>query len=136
MAHKTIINGTAYEVKGGKCLVNGTKYSIKKGRTLINGTGYEIKFSDGLTWYLNDKLVSTIDVYVNFQSVGNPYVRLNCYQTQWGLRLTYITSSGSGTIPYYDTKWTYGMDAYRTVTFYEPPTGTLLTWLQANAVQK
>ena len=45
MAHKTIVNGTAYEAKGGKCLVNGTAYSIKKGRTLINGTGEDIVFS-------------------------------------------------------------------------------------------
>ena len=43
--HKTIINGTDYEVKGGKCLVNGTVYSIKKGRTLTNGTGYDITFA-------------------------------------------------------------------------------------------
>ena len=42
--HKTLINGTAYTVKGGKCLVNGTVYSIKKGRTLIDGTGYDITF--------------------------------------------------------------------------------------------
>ena len=45
MAHKTLVNGTVYEVKGGKCLVNGTVYSIKKGRTLINGTGEDIVFS-------------------------------------------------------------------------------------------
>ena len=45
MAHKTLVNGTVYEVKGGKCLVNGTAYSIKKGRTLINGTGEDIVFS-------------------------------------------------------------------------------------------
>ena len=45
MAHKTLISGTAYEVKGGKCLVNGTAYDIKKGRTLINGTGEDIVFS-------------------------------------------------------------------------------------------
>ena len=45
MAHKTLINGTAYEVKGGKCLVNGTSYDIKKGRTLIGGTGYDITFA-------------------------------------------------------------------------------------------
>lgn len=43
--HKTLVNGTAYEVKGGKCLVNGTVYSIKKGRTLIGGTGYAITFA-------------------------------------------------------------------------------------------
>ena len=47
MAHKTLVNGTAYEVKGGKCLVNGTSYAIKKGRTLINGTGEDIVFSSG-----------------------------------------------------------------------------------------
>lgn len=43
--HKTLVNGTAYEVKGGKCLVNGTSYDIKKGRTLIGGTGYDITFA-------------------------------------------------------------------------------------------
>ena len=43
-AHKTLVNGTAYTVKGGKCLVNSTVYSIKKGRTLIGGTGYDITF--------------------------------------------------------------------------------------------
>lgn len=43
-AHKTLVGGTAYTVKGGKCMVNGTVYNIKKGRTLINGTGYDITF--------------------------------------------------------------------------------------------
>jgi hypothetical protein len=42
--HKTLVNGTAYTVKGGKCMVNGTVYSVKKGRTLIGGTGYDITF--------------------------------------------------------------------------------------------
>lgn len=42
--HKTLVNGTVYEVKGGKCLVNGTVYNILKGRTLIDGTGYDINF--------------------------------------------------------------------------------------------
>lgn len=45
MSHKTLVNGTAYNVKGGKCLVNGTSYDIKKGRTLIGGTGYDITFA-------------------------------------------------------------------------------------------
>ena len=44
-AHKTLINGTAYTVQGGKCLVNGTVYNILKGRTLIGGTGYDITFA-------------------------------------------------------------------------------------------
>ena len=45
MSHKTLVNGTVYEVNGGKCLVNGTAYDIKKGRTLINGTGEDIVLS-------------------------------------------------------------------------------------------
>lgn len=45
MAHKTRINGTIYNVQGGKCRVNGTGYDVKKGRTLINGTGYDITFA-------------------------------------------------------------------------------------------
>ena len=43
-AHKTLVNGTAYTVKGGKCMVVGTVYNILKGRTLIDGTGYDITF--------------------------------------------------------------------------------------------
>lgn len=43
-AHKTLVGGTAYTVKGGKCMVNGTVYNILKGRTLIGGTGYDINF--------------------------------------------------------------------------------------------
>lgn len=45
MAHKTRVNGTVYDMKGGKCLVNGTVYNILKGRTLIGGTGYDITFA-------------------------------------------------------------------------------------------
>ena len=44
MAHKTLINGTAYEISGGKTLVNGTAYNIKNGKTLVGGTAYEVGF--------------------------------------------------------------------------------------------
>jgi hypothetical protein len=44
-AHKTLVGGTPYTVKGGKCMVNGTVYNILKGRTLIGGTGYDITFA-------------------------------------------------------------------------------------------
>ena len=43
--HKTLINGTVYTVKSGKCMVGGTVYNILKGRTLIDGTGYDITFA-------------------------------------------------------------------------------------------
>ena len=42
MASKTLINGTAYEIKGGKTLVDGTAYKIKGGKTLVGGTAYKI----------------------------------------------------------------------------------------------
>lgn len=45
MAHKTLIGGTGYEIKGGRTLIGGTGYDIKSGRTLVGGTGYDIKFS-------------------------------------------------------------------------------------------
>ena len=44
MAHKTLINGTSYEISGGRTLVNGTGYSIDKGKTLVGGTAYEVGF--------------------------------------------------------------------------------------------
>ena len=56
--HKTLVNGTAYEVKGGKCLVNGTAYSIKKGRTLIGGTGYDITFPEPLVMPVKGDLIT------------------------------------------------------------------------------
>ena len=45
MAHKTLINGTSYDIKSGRTLIGGTGYDIKKGRTLIDGTGYDITFA-------------------------------------------------------------------------------------------
>ena len=56
--HKTIVNGTAYEVTGGKCLVNGTSYDIKKGRTLIGGTGYDITFQSVVTIPVKGDLIT------------------------------------------------------------------------------
>ena len=55
-AHKTLVGGTVYTVKGGKCMVNGTVYNILKGRTLINGTGYDITLPSAGT------KLSTLDV--------------------------------------------------------------------------
>ena len=58
MAHKTLVNGTAYEVNGGKCLVGGTSYDIKNGRTLINGTGYDITFGPPLPMPVKGDLIT------------------------------------------------------------------------------
>ena len=44
MAHKTLISGTAYAVKGGRDLIAGTGYAKKPGKTRIDGTAYKIGF--------------------------------------------------------------------------------------------
>lgn len=46
MAHKSLVDGTSYNITGGKSLVSGTAYNIKGGKTLVGGTGYDIKFTD------------------------------------------------------------------------------------------
>lgn len=48
MAHKTKVNGTNYEISGGKTRVNGTNYGIDKGKTLVGGTAYKIDFIPSL----------------------------------------------------------------------------------------
>lgn len=58
MAHKTRVNGTVYDMKGGKCLVNGTSYDIKKGRTLIGGTGYDITFAPPMPMPIKGDLIT------------------------------------------------------------------------------
>lgn len=57
-AHKTLVNGTAYTVKGGKCMVNGTVYNILKGRTLIDGTGWDITFPEPLVMPVKGDLIT------------------------------------------------------------------------------
>lgn len=64
MGHKTLIGGTAYDIKGGKTLIGGTGYDIKKGRTLIGGTGYDISFGTPL-----GELAVKTSVYMNVDGV-------------------------------------------------------------------
>ena len=142
--HKTLVNGTAYEVKGGKCLVNGTAYSIKKGRTLIGGTGYDITFEEaiGKTWVLNETSIKSLTseptyYYANFTSNGEKFKAFNVDIMAGAVILSYLflnqdVSHTQQNVYYYS--WTN--EAYRTVTFDEAPSGDLLAWLQANAVQQ
>lgn len=63
--HKTLINGTEYDVNGGKALIGGTSYGISKGRTLVGGTGYDISFG---TW--TDRFVRLMQNATLVDSVG------------------------------------------------------------------
>lgn len=145
--HKTLVNGTVYEVMGGKCLVNGTVYNILKGRTLIGGTGYDINFEPdvSLTWYFNETIDITSQpdkfwgyssgIAVSFVSgyYGFTYDHLiRDYDDTYGVRtLIYYRKVTETRELAYRNGWQG--EVYRTITFDELPTGDLLTWLQANA---
>lgn len=140
--HKTLVNGTVYEVKSGKCLINGTVYNILKGRTLIGGTGYDVTFEEpaSKSWYLNEGLSGTVDATVIFKSSdGTSYVRIKYgFNGNLGFYTLQYFSTASET----DPLWVYAQNngqnrwrdtAKRTITFDEPPTGDLLAWLEQNA---
>ena len=81
MAHKTMIDGVAYEISGGKTLINGTAYSIDKGKTLVGGTAYEVGFAPP---------VATVTITTGW--VGNPtitygYVSIDGVQYKTGTTL-------------------------------------------------
>ena len=78
-SHKTLIDGTWYDLKSGKCLVGGTAYSVKNGRVLVNSTGYNIPFSKGIP--LNTITPGAI-LYIN--ESGNPvpfYIAKHDYES-------------------------------------------------------
>lgn len=130
--HKVLIDGTLYDVKGGRPLIGGTGYSLKKGRTLVGGTGYDVKLKNSLTWYLNNNLGYDVLAGTRIGFTAN------------GEHFTYIQSDGGVLFfslvdfvgnPYnrtyvYNGGWVNV--AYRTITFDEEPTGDLLTWLETH----
>lgn len=138
MSHKTMINGTSYAIAGGTDLVNGTKYQIGGGRTLIDGTVYEIGFSSGQTWRMNDKVYAPeyghdVNETINFTtSSGATFTGIAIPWSFGSINVTY-KKGNMNEIAYGNGVWEKG---YNIVTFEEPPTGDLLAWLQANAVQQ
>lgn len=67
MAHKTLIDGTAYAVKGGRDLIGGTGYDKKQGKALVDGTARTITFAP--TEYvltISDGSTSQTGAYVEY----------------------------------------------------------------------
>ena len=82
MPGKTMIGGTAYDVKPGSVMVGGTVYTIKEGKTMVDGTAYSIKFSS--------------DVVVTITGSGSPemaYVTIN--GTQYTSAVTITVPAGT-----------------------------------------
>lgn len=105
----------------------------------MDGTEYEIGFSDGLTWIIGD----TPDAWefteeIGFTSNGEKFRALQVSPSgMLYALLIYYKEDGTVIKPFKGIagSWVFGK-AYKTVTFDEEPTGTLLKWLQANAVQQ
>ena len=87
MAGKTLVNGTAYDIKGGKTLINGTAYDIKGGKTLISGTAYDIS-------------VGKSTITLNVVNTNNALNSNSCYYI---INSTKYTVAGSREIAYTDT---------------------------------
>lgn len=49
MAQKAMVDGTVYELSGGKTMVDGTAYTIHGGKTMVDGTVYEISMVQNIT---------------------------------------------------------------------------------------
>ena len=133
MAHKTLIYGTAYSVTGGRELIGGTGYGCKGGKTLIGGTAFKVKFDDGLTWIISKTFrVMPLSQEIDFISNGKQFKRFSIIAGSTP-QIAYDGGPDGLWYAYYGS-WT--QEAFRTVTFAEMPTGALLAWLQANAVQQ
>lgn len=85
----------------------------------------------GETWVINESPTGDLEeVFVDFKSNDTEFIAMGL--DVFGLR--YRDRAGA-----IATAWLFGRwanQAYRTVTFETPPTGELLTWLQANAVKQ
>lgn len=105
------------------------------GDTLV----YEKSESSGETWLLNESLIDTtsemgFNVSIGFTSNNETFTSISLLlragregvQLEYGSTTSYNSIIGSG--------WTN--QAYRTINFAKPPTGDLLTWLQANGVKQ
>lgn len=88
MAHKTLINGTSYDIKSGRTLIGGTGYDIKKGRTLIGGTGYDISFGTPV-----GELAVGSSVYMNVGGVRKEWLVVH----QGNLTPAYYDDTCNGT---------------------------------------
>lgn len=116
---------------------------------VANATSYEI-FVDNVsigthtiqtteTWLLNETLSGTLaKTPIKFYS-NNTWYSISVEPFVSGTTLLYYYESVEGEEDTYDEVYSNGTwhnKAYRTITFEKPPTGELLTWLQANGVKQ
>lgn len=90
------------------------------------------------TWVLNDVISNEIVLFndnINFISNGEHFNSLSVVEVfPQAYSLRYGDVEVAAIFSDDNTNWE--KQAFRTITFLEPPTGELLTWLQANGVKQ
>ena len=94
MAHKTLIGGTAYTIKGGKDLIGGTSYAKKQGKALVAGTAQTIAFSKKIKVTITGTGNTSL-AYVTYK--GTKYVSATTLEADVGETITLSASSTQGT---------------------------------------
>ena len=106
-------------------------YAIGGKPLMLDGKLCKVAAGGQETWVLNESLDSTLFSYsVNFLCNSITYDSISRRIVKAETAMYYGSTKvmrGSGT---------WQNQAYRTITFLEPPTGELLTWLQNNGVKQ
>lgn len=90
MAHKTLINGTSYEITGGMAMVEGTGYSIQGGKTMVDGTVYDISFDKTKPVILTVEKVTSDTYAAETTYTGETFILLDVYpKTNGTVKVTY-----------------------------------------------
>ena len=137
MAHQTRVNGTVYEITGGRTRVNGTGYEIASGKTRITGTAYDLTFAKpySQTWYFNDTVDSlpTLSYSITCKFVCDGITYGGFGGNARGTVLTYMPISISKATTVYSTTAGWANEKYRTIEVTEEPADAVLQWLEINA---
>lgn len=92
MAHKTLIGGTAYTIKGGKDLIAGTSYAKKQGKALVAGTAQTIAFSKKIKVTITGRGNGTL-AYVTYK--GTKYISATTFEAETGDTLTLVAKDSN-----------------------------------------
>lgn len=71
MAHKTLMDGTVYDVDGARLLIKGSTYNIESGKTIVDGTVRNLQFNLSYPVYINGlgDIDDADEVYVRIKGV-------------------------------------------------------------------
>lgn len=106
-------------------------YAIGGKPLMLDGKLCKVAAGGAETWVLNDFLDQTLFNYsVDFLCDGVTYNSISRRTVRGAIKMYY----GSTEVMFDVGTWE--SQIYRTITFSEPPTGDLLTWLQANGVKQ